>query len=107
MMTAQVEQNRRRVLCFVGAWLFVCAVSAGAQGAVAGGVDADAVGPAFEVAAVRPAGSEMRHWMGMKLDPSGRLQASQVSLEFLFWQAYKDAPGKQNVVTVEADSRRE
>jgi uncharacterized protein (TIGR03435 family) len=97
MMSARVGLIRRAVLWSVGAGTLIWVGAAWAQKASA--VDgADPLGPAFEVAVVRPAGSEMRHWMGIKLDPSGRLQASQVSLEFLFWQAYKDAPGKQNVV---------
>jgi uncharacterized protein (TIGR03435 family) len=82
----------------VVAEILVCAVAAVAQTSLLIRVDDDAQGPAFEVAAIRPAGSEMRHWVGIKLDPSGRLEASQVSLSFLFWQAYWDAPGKRNVV---------
>jgi uncharacterized protein (TIGR03435 family) len=78
--------------------MLVCAGTGLAQKSPA--VDgADALGPAFEVAAVRPSSSEGRHWVGTKLDPSGRFEASQVSVKFLFWVAYGNAPGKSNVVT--------
>jgi uncharacterized protein (TIGR03435 family) len=96
-MTAQVEQNCRRVLCFVGAWLLVCAMSAGAQGTVAGGVDTDALGPAFEVAAVRPSSSDGSNGNGMAVEPSGRFTVHAMSVSSLFWRAYSGDPGQRNV----------
>lgn len=75
-----------------------CAVMAGAQGSSVGGSDADAVGPAFEVAAVRPSIVENTRRFGIWMDPSGRLEAHAVSVEFLFGQAYGEDAGKRNVM---------
>ncbi len=50
---------------------------------------ADALGPAFEVAAIRPANrDDGRHWFGMKVDPSGRLTVSAETLSSLVWFSY-------------------
>ncbi len=96
-MRTVVEHHRWKVLVLLMAWMLLSGAAAVAQGNPA--ADADALGPAFEVAAIRPANSDNRRWVGIKLDPSGRFEASQVTLNFLFWQAYWDAPGKRTVIT--------
>ena len=87
----------RGALLWVGGWMLVCAVMAGAQGSPAGGSDADAVGAAFEVATIRPANPEKTQWFGIRLDPSGRFEAHAVSVNMLVWQAYGDDLGQRNV----------
>jgi uncharacterized protein (TIGR03435 family) len=87
----------RTALLIVSVWMLVCATAAVAQGNPAVVGDADAKGPAFEVAVIRPTGSVGRGWSGTRLDPSGRFEGSNVSLSYLFWQAYEDASGKSNV----------
>ncbi len=88
-----------RVFLLVGGWMLVCAVMAVAQGSSVGGGDADAVGPAFEVATVRPSNIENTRRFGIWMDPSGRLEAHAVSVKTLFWQAYGNELGKSNVTT--------
>ena len=61
--------------------------------------DPNAIGPAFEVAAIRPSSPENKGWSGIKVDPSGRIQTSDVSLSSLLQQAYSDGPGKSKVAT--------
>ncbi len=86
-------------LLLVGGWMWGCAVMAGAQGSSVDGSDADAVGPAFEVAAVRPSIVENTRRFGIWMDPSGRLEAHAVSVKILFSQAYGNELGKRNVTT--------
>jgi uncharacterized protein (TIGR03435 family) len=57
------------------------------------------MGPAFEVAAIRPASTDSSRGFGMGAEPSGRFKAHAVSVTFLFWQAYGDDSGKRNVTT--------
>jgi uncharacterized protein (TIGR03435 family) len=78
--------------------MLVCAVMAGAQGSPVGGSDPDAVGPAFEVATVRPSNIENTRRFGIWMDPSGRLEAHGISVVFLVWQAYGEDAGKGNVM---------
>lgn len=95
-MRMRVGWKRRAAVLLVGGWMLVCVGMAGAQ--VGAAKDADAVGPAFEVAAVRPTGTVDRGWSGTKLDPSGRYEASKVTVSYLCWQAYGKGPGERNVV---------
>jgi uncharacterized protein (TIGR03435 family) len=58
----------------------------------------DALGPAFEVATIRPVDpSDARHGWGTRLDASGRFTASGASMSTLVWLAYVRAPGSGNV----------
>ena len=98
MAESLVRQIRRRVMCWVGVWVIVCAVTAVAQNVAASGADPDKVGPAFEVAAIRPVGVGRAGGSGFRVEPSGRLKVT-ASVRDLFWQAYGDALGKMNVIT--------
>jgi uncharacterized protein (TIGR03435 family) len=98
-MMARVAHTHRMALLVVGAWMWVCAGAGVAQGNPASGADTDAVGPTFEVAVIRPTGTVGRGWSGTRLDPSGRFEGSNVSLNSLVWLAYLDASGKRNVIT--------
>ena len=99
MMKARVGRNHRMAFLFVGTWMLLCAAAAVAQKSSAGGVDADAVGPAFEVAAIRPSSTNRSGGFGSGVAPSGRFRATGVSINSLFWQAYGDDFGKSNVIT--------
>jgi uncharacterized protein (TIGR03435 family) len=69
----------------------VGAAGAGAQGD-------DALGPAFEVATIRPANrDDGRHWFGIRVDASGRFTTSAESLSGLVSIAYVRAPGEGKV----------
>lgn len=58
----------------------------------------DAVGNPFEVATVRPANREDgRHWFGVKVDASGRFQASAMPLNGLVYWAYVSSSVRGNV----------
>ncbi len=97
-MATRVRLIRRTVLCFAGIGILFCAGAVVAQTSPV--VDgADALGPAFEVAAIRPASADSGGWVGIRVDPSGRVEAHGVELSSLVWQAYGDAPGKSSVVT--------
>jgi uncharacterized protein (TIGR03435 family) len=97
-MRARVGRNHRRAFLFVSVWMLLAGVAAEAQGNPAGGGDADALGPAFEVAAIRPSGTDGSGGFGMGVEPSGRFKAHAVSANFLFWQAYGELSGKRNVI---------
>jgi uncharacterized protein (TIGR03435 family) len=57
-----------------------------------------ATGPAFEVAAIRPANnSDARQWIGARLDASGRFTVSALPLSELVWIAYLPTPGEGRV----------
>ena len=102
----------RRRLSVAGAVLFAIAAMAtaeqkpaqtsadanGAQGASASAADDKTLGPEFEVATIRPANrDDGRHWFGTRIDSSGKLTASAVSLSSLVWFAYVPEPGKGKV----------
>ena len=73
----------------------MCVLPALGQTAAPPATAADAVGPSFEVATVRPANrDDGRQWYGAKLAPSGRLTISSMSLNSLVWFAYVSEPGK-------------
>ena len=78
--------------------LAAAALTSTAHGQAAGDA-ADAVGPAFEVATIRPAHADAGAggWMGMRLAPSGRLMARSMSLTSLVWFAYLPRPAKGKV----------
>lgn len=58
---------------------------------------------AFEVATIRPANAEDgRNWFGVRLDASGRLQASAVGLETLVSMAYRSGSTKYRVTVAAA-----
>ena len=66
----------------------------------AGATAADdmALGPEFEVATIRPANrDDGRHWFGTRIDSSGRVTASAVTLSSLVWFAYVNGPGSGKV----------
>jgi uncharacterized protein (TIGR03435 family) len=77
--------------------MFICAVAAVAQKSPAGGGDPDAIGPAFEVASVRPSSTDGPGGFGMGVEPSGRFRAHAESIDFLFREAYQVDSGKSNV----------
>ena len=77
------------------AWMSICA---GVMFAQTSAADTEAVGPAFEVAAVRPSSSDGSGGFGMAVEPSGRFKVHAETANFLFWQAYSDGPGKRNVI---------
>jgi uncharacterized protein (TIGR03435 family) len=56
------------------------------------------LGPAFEVATIRPANrDDGRHWFGARLDASGKFTTSAEPLSGLVWTAYIHAQGKGKV----------
>jgi uncharacterized protein (TIGR03435 family) len=58
----------------------------------------DALGPEFEVATIRPANrDDGRHWFGTRIDSSGRLTTSSMTLNSLVWFAYVNGPGTGKV----------
>lgn len=96
-MNLRVGLNYRKAFLFVIAWMFLYgAVAAAQRNPVAVG-GPDAIGPAFEVAVVRPAKNDHTSGFGIGLTPSGRFTASAVSLDFLVWQAYRESPSKYKV----------
>jgi uncharacterized protein (TIGR03435 family) len=78
--------------------MLLAGVAAEAQISPSAAADADAVGPAFEVAAIRPSGTDGSGGFGVGVEPSGRFKAHAVSANFLFWQAYGELSGKRNVI---------
>jgi len=59
----------------------------------------DALGPAFEVATIRPENREDgRYWYGFRLTPSGRFTGSSVSVSSLVGYAYGHGQERMNVV---------
>jgi uncharacterized protein (TIGR03435 family) len=67
-------------------------------GNAAASPDDDALGPAFEVAAIHPANrDDGRHWFGLRLDASGGFTTSSMSLSGLVRTAYVQQPGEGNV----------
>lgn len=59
----------------------------------------DAIGPAFEVATIRPSSGDpgAGGWMGFRLAPSGRLSVRSMPLDSLVGFAYADKPGPTRV----------
>jgi bla regulator protein BlaR1 len=78
----------------------MCGAPLAAQDKTPAAVDAaESVGPAFEVATIRPGHTDVGPggWMGMRLAPSGRLMARSMSLKSLIWFAYLPKPGSGKV----------
>jgi uncharacterized protein (TIGR03435 family) len=100
MMKARVGDNHRIAFLILSAWMLLCGTAAVAQQNSTAAGTPDAIGPAFEVAAIRPANSDGSGGFGIEVEPSGRFKAHAVSIDFLFRQAYQDASGK-SAVTVD------
>jgi hypothetical protein len=93
IMSTRLAQLTRTLSLWVSTLMILAGVTLTAQKDTAGVSDADATGPAFEVATIRPANrDDGRNWFGMKLDASGRFQASAVPLSLLVSAAYAAAP---------------
>ena len=95
-MGMRVGRRLRAAVLVVGGWMMICVGMAGAQ--VGAGRDAEVVGPAFEVAVVRPSTSDGSNGNGMAVEPSGRFKVHALSAEFMFWQACREGSVEQNVV---------
>jgi uncharacterized protein (TIGR03435 family) len=83
----------------LGAGILLLAAAALTVHGQAAGDAADVVGPAFEVATIRPAHADVGAggWMGMRLAPSGRLMVRSMSLSSLVWFTYLPRPAKGKV----------
>ena len=97
-MKVRVGLNDRKAFLFVIAWMFLSGAVAVTQRTPAAVGGPDAIGPAFEVAVVRPEKNDhTSRFVGIQLTPSGRFTASSVPLNFLVWQAYREGPSKYKV----------
>ena len=96
-MKVRVGLNDRKAFLFVIAWMFLSGAVAVAQRNPVAVGGPDAIGPAFEVAVVRPTKADHAGGFGVGTTPSGRFTASSVSLTFLLRQAYWEGPGKSTV----------
>jgi uncharacterized protein (TIGR03435 family) len=90
------------VLCFLAVAAsagFAQDAANGAQGVSASAAADDmSLGPEFEVATIRSANrDDGRHWFGTRIDGSGRLTASAVTLSSLVWFAYVNGQGSAKV----------
>lgn len=99
-MNTRSEHPLRKSFLLACAFLFIAKSASIAQREVRAASDLDAIGPTFEVASVRPANrDDGRHWFGMKLDPSGRYEASAVTLSDLVYAAYSSPSERFKVDT--------
>jgi len=93
MMSTRIGHYIWNASLLVCTFMALAGAAAMAQNPSGATRDPSVAGPAFEVATIRPANrDDGRRWFGMKLDASGRFQASAVSLSTLILEAYLDGP---------------
>ncbi len=99
-MSTRMARYTTKVSLLVSTFMFLTGAVLMAQNDTVGSRDLDAIGPAFEVATIRPANrDDGRNWFGIRPDASGRFQASAVPLSMLVSVAYFAAPNKSKVTT--------
>ena len=99
-MSMRTRHDTFKLLLCACVFLFLAKSASIAQTEARAATGLDAIGPAFEVASIRPANRDNgRHWFGTKLDPSGRYEASAVPLSSLVYAAYSSASDKFKVET--------